>query len=406
MRSRSTFRTAAALIAVGAVVLSGSTGANAVTKPKPKPVTSNFKVGIITCKTGAFAAYGDAYLAGWTAGLDYITKGTGKVGKRKIEVLDIVDDKTTDVAGATAAFKDLVSRGAKAIIGTCNSSMAMALAPLAAANKVIYISGPAALDDLSGVNRYTFRSGRQSQQDVKGALAYLKNTAGEKIITFAEDYSFGYGNASAVQYFLQGTGTTVLDPVMVPITTKDVTTYAKRVKDAHADITFVAFAGFVNPWIAIAQQGLAQTTTIVTGMANYATWDLIGSVGGANFKFISSYFGGAGKNPIEDFMLASLTKQGKRPDLMNPEGFNAALMVARLSQADTTGKDGVAKLIRSLEGYGFDSVKGKIKIRAIDHAVIQPMFLCNLVKGADGHFAPVWTKTVDAVTPSLRPMQG
>lgn len=404
MRSRSTARVLAAAISAGALVLAGAGSVNAVTKPKP--VTSNFKVGVITCKTGAFAAYGDAYLAGWQAGLDYITKSTGKVGKRKIEVLGIVDDKTTDVAGATAAFKDFVARGAKAIIGTCNSSMAMALAPLAAANKVIYISGPAALDDLSGVNRYTFRSGRQSQQDVKGALAYLKNTSGEKIITFAEDYSFGYGNASAVQYFLQGKGTTVLDPVMVPITTKDVTTYAKRVKDAKADFTFVAFAGFVNPWIAMAQQGVAQATTIITGMANYATFDLIGSVGGANFKYISSYFGGAGKNKIDDYMLASLEKQGKRADLMNPEGFNAALMVARLSQADNTGKDGVARLIKSLEGYKFNSVKGAMQVRAIDHALIQPMFLCNLVKGADGHFGPVWTKTVEAVAPALRPMQG
>lgn len=402
MRSTSWLRGAATLATIGALTATAVTGATAA----PKPVTSNFKVGVITCKTGAFAAYGDAYLAGWQAGLDYITKGTGKVGKRKIEVIDIVDDKTTDVAGATAAFKDLVGRGAKAIIGTCNSSMAMALAPLAAANKVIYISGPAALDDLSGVNRYTFRSGRQSQQDVKGALAYLKNASGEKIITFAEDYSFGVGNASAVQYFLQGKGTTVLDPVLVPITTKDVTTYAKRVKDAKADFTFVAFAGFVNPWIAMAQQGVAQSTTVITGMANYATWDLIGAVGGSQFKFVSSYFGGAGKNKAEDFMLESLKAQGKRPDLMNPEGFNAALMVARLSQADTTGKDGPAKMIKALEGWKFDSVKGKMQVRAIDHALIQPMFLCNLVKGADGKYVPEWTKTVDAVAPALRPMQG
>ena len=398
---RSTVRALVALTAASALALTGVASATAA---KAKPVTSNFKVGIITCKTGSLAAYGDSYLAGWTAGLNYVTKGTGKVGKRTIEVIDIVDDKTSDVAGATAAFKDLVGKGAKVIAGTCSSATALALAPLAKANNVIYMPGPAAVDDISGVIRNTFRTGRQSQQDVKGALSFLGDTAGEKIITMAEDYAFGIGNAAAVNYFLSGKKTQVLDPVLVPLTAKDVTPYAKRVKDAKADVVFLAFAGFVNPWIALAQQGVVQTSKVVTGLANYATWDLIGSVGGANFNFVSSYFEGAGKNKIEDFMLADLKKQGKRPDLFNPEGFNAAVMIARASQADTTGKDSVARMIKALEGWSFQSVKGKNTIRSTDHALIQPMYQAKLVKGADGKFTPQWTKTVEAVAPALRPM--
>lgn len=398
---RSSVRALVAITAASALALTGVASATAA---KAKPVTSNFKVGIITCKTGSLAAYGDSYLAGWTAGLNYITKGTGKVGRRTIEVIDIVDDKTSDVAGATAAFKDLVGKGAKVIAGTCSSATALALAPLAKANNVIYMPGPAAVDDISGVNRNTFRTGRQSQQDVKGALSFLGDVSGEKIITMAEDYAFGIGNAAAVNYFLSGKKTQVLDPVLVPLTTKDVTPYAKRVKDAKADVVFLAFAGFVNPWIALAQQGVVQSSKIVTGLANYATWDLIGSVGGANFNFVSSYFEGASKNSIEDFMLADLKKQGKRADLFNPEGFNAAIMIARASQADPTGKDGVSRMIRALEGWSFQSVKGKNTIRAIDHALIQPMFQAKLVKGSDGKFTPQWTKTVDAVTPALRPM--
>lgn len=400
---RSTLRTLVAIVAAGAVAFAG-TGPATAAKPKPKAVTSNFKVGIITCKTGSLAAYGDSYLAGWTAGLNYVTKGTGKVGRRTIEVIDIVDDKTSDVAGATAAFKDLVGKGAKVIAGTCSSATALALAPLAKANNVIYMPGPAAVDDLSGVNRWTFRTGRQSQQDVKGALSFLGDVSGEKIITLAEDYAFGIGNAAAVNYFLQGKKTQVLDPVLIPLTAKDMTPYAKRVKDAKADVVFIAIAGFVNPWIALAQQGVVQTSKIVTGLANYATWDLIGAVGGANFGFISSYFEGAGKNPIETFMINDLKKQNKRPDLFNPEGFNAAVMIARASQADTTGQDRSAQIIKALEGWSFQSVKGKNTIRAIDHALIQPMFQAKLVKGADGKFLPEYVKTVDAVTPSLRPM--
>jgi branched-chain amino acid transport system substrate-binding protein len=430
-------------VAVGALMISGVSTAGAATKaPKPgsvcktvgatidtgsvlftcvksgtkltwnkgvKYTTTPFKVGMIYCKTGALAAFGDAYLEGWKSGLKWVSggkvnaQGFPVVNGRPIQVIETIDDKSTDTAAATAAFKDLVDKGAKIILGTCSSAIALALAPLAKQNNVLYFPGPAATDAISGVNKWTFRTGRQTEQDVATAVTFLGNTDGEKIITMAEDYVFGQGNAAAVKTLLSGKKTTVLDPVLVPLTATDLTPYAKRVKDAGADLVFVSFA-VLSPWTALKQQGVLQGSDIVTGLANYATWDLIGSVGGSDFQYLSHYFGGAAGTKEEKAMLTDLAIAGKRADLFNPDGFNAAMMVARAAKADFSGKDNTDTMIKALENYTFNSLKGKMTIRKQDHALIQPMFQARLLLNK-GKYTPLLVKRVDGIAPPLREMQ-
>ena len=65
-----------------------------------------------------------------------------------------------------SAAKDLIGKGVKVLAGSTASGVGLQVAPIAAQNKVLFISGPAATDGLTGVNKYTFRSGRQSYQDV------------------------------------------------------------------------------------------------------------------------------------------------------------------------------------------------------------------------------------------------
>ena len=141
------------------------------------------------------------------------------------------------------------------------------MAPLAAQNQVLYISGPAASDAITGVNRYTFRSGRQSYQDVLAANSFLTGT-GKKIVVFAQDYAFGQGNAAAVKAVLGGKGHTVTS-ILVPLTANDFTPFAQQVVQAKPDLLFVAWAGSTAGamWQALQQQGVFKATTVTTGLA-------------------------------------------------------------------------------------------------------------------------------------------
>ena len=117
-------------------------------------------VGIINSTSGPLGAYGLEYDEGFKAGLAYATHGTGEVNGHKIVVS--YNDDAGDGAKAVATAKDLIGQGTKIIAGTVWSGIALQMAPLAQENKILYVSGPAAVDGVSGSNRNTFRSGRQS----------------------------------------------------------------------------------------------------------------------------------------------------------------------------------------------------------------------------------------------------
>src|SRR5204863_8397833 len=118
-------------------------------------------------------------------------------GSGKSIHLALVDDKT-DPAPAVSAAKDLIGQGYKVIGGSTSSGVSLQVAPLAAQNQVLFISGPAASDAITGVNKYTFRSGRETLQEVQTVGSFLKGS-GRKVGVLDQDPVFGHGSYAAVQ---------------------------------------------------------------------------------------------------------------------------------------------------------------------------------------------------------------
>ncbi|RLP92354.1 substrate-binding domain-containing protein [Micromonospora sp. CV4] len=329
------------------------------------------KVGLVYSQSGALASYGKQYIEGFKAGLDFATQGTGKVGDRKIELTEV--DDAGDPAKAVSAAKDLIGKGAKIIAGSTASGVALQVAPIAAQNKVLFISGPAATDAVTGANKYTFRSGRQSYQDVVTAKSFIGDPAGKKVVVFAQDGAFGDANEAAVKTVIGGAGATV-SSVRAPASATEFTPFASQIKTAKPDLLFVAWAGTTAPamWQSLDQQGVLSTTTVVTGLDIRASWPTFGAAG-TKISFLSHYFDGA--SDTEASKAAKAKIPGGTLDLFHPDGFAAAQMVVRAVQE---GGDDVDKMVTALEGWSFDGVKGKMTIRAADHALLQPMFQAKL----------------------------
>src|SRR5919112_2953774 len=168
-------------------------------------------VGIVYSQSGPLASYGKQYAEGFKAGLAYATGGSNKIGDRELAVT--YADDAGDPVKAVSAAKDLIGKGYRVLAGSTASGVALQMAPLAAQNKVLFVSGPAATDALTAVNRYTFRSGRQSYQDVQTARSYLAN--GRKVLVFAPDSAFGKSNVDAVKAVIGAGGATGTD-ITVP----------------------------------------------------------------------------------------------------------------------------------------------------------------------------------------------
>lgn len=333
------------------------------------------KVGLVYSKTGALASYGKQYLEGFKAGLDYATEGTNKIGKRAVEVTEA--DDAGDPAKAVSSAKDLIGQGYRVLAGSTASGVAVQVAPLAAQNDVLFISGPAATDAITGVNANTFRSGRQTWQDIRTAATFLGSISGKKVTVFAQDSAFGQANVTAVETVLGGAGATV-GKLLVPAGATDLTPFASQIGGLKPDLLFVAWAGQTAQamWTALGQQGVFDTTTVVTGLDIVATWPTYGPVA-QRVSFLSHYFAGAAGTEVEKAMTERVTRAGGVVDLFTVDGFTAAQMVVRAGSADD-----VPGMVKALEGWSFDGVKGKVTVRAEDHALLQPMFQVKLSGGA------------------------
>jgi branched-chain amino acid transport system substrate-binding protein len=373
----------AVLAAITALVAGFASGAEAKSDAAGASAEP-YKVGIVYSRTGAFAAYGAEYIQGLRYGLAYATKGTMRVNGRPIQ-LTVVDDGT-DAVKAVAAGKDLIGKGYKILAGSTSSAVAQQMAPLAEQNKVLFISGPAATDVITGINKYTFRSGRQTYQDVKTAATFLKGV-GRNVTVFAQDSVFGNGNVAAVSSIVGSEGHKV-SKLLVPGSAQDFTPFAQQVKQANPDLLFVAWAGSnaAAMWRALEQQGaFGVSNKITTGLAERATWTTFGDVA-AKIDFLSHYVWTAPKNRVNDFLVNSMRKRSQVPDLFTPDGFVAGQMIVRA--LDEANGDNVDRMISALEGWSFVGPKGQQTIRKSDHAMIQPMFQVKLVKGANDRWQP------------------
>ena len=384
------FRWTTVPVALALVAMAASVGASqlsgAATSKGP------VKVGVILEATGIYSAYEAEWRQGFNIGLSYATKGTGKVNGHQVKVsfADDGDNPTT----AVTDFKSFVGAGYKIIGGTGDSSIALELAPLAAQNKVLYISGAAADDGVTGINRYTFRSGRQTYQDVQTAKSYVKALGpGKTILVLGQDFAFGQSYVTDAKKAFSSLGDNV-SSLLVPLTTTDFTPTALQVQQAKPDIIFLAWAGTTGAPLtqALQQQGDFNTAKVVTGLANIATYPFYGTVG-TSFNYLSLYVASGSKNKANTYLTQQMkARYNTTPDLFTPDGFVWAQMMVRAIQ--TGNGTNVSKMIKGLENYSFLAPKGMQTIRASDHAMLQPMYQVSLINTVTGAYRPVVLRTL------------
>ncbi len=329
-------------------------------------------VGIVTSTSGLLGAYGEAYLGGLDAGLDHATDGTGAVDGRPIE-LEIVDD-AGEPDQAISASVDLIGQGVRILAGSVSSGVAAQMAPFAEENDALFISGPAATDAITGINDHTFRSGRQSYQDVAAATSLLDEVDGATVAAFVQDSEFGAGNVAALESVLGEQGAEIV-PVEVPQSANEFTPFAQQIANEDPDLVFVAWAGDTSGamWQTLEQQGILEEYPVTTGLGDIATWPLYGEAG-TEIDFLSHYFPGAPDTELDDEMVEAVASA----DLFTPDGFVAGQMIVHaIEEGDP---DDVDSMISALEGWSFEGPKGETTVRASDHALLQPMFTAEMTE--------------------------
>jgi branched-chain amino acid transport system substrate-binding protein len=361
----------------------------------PAQAADDIKIGVITSTSGPLASYGTAYNDGLTWGLNDYTGGKMAINGHKLVVTS--KDDGADPASATASFKEMVGNGTKVIVGTASSGVALTLAPLAAQNKVLYISGPAKNDAVtSSANKYVFRSGNSSSQDL-APIAGIKPVSGKKFVLFVEDNAFGAGNIAAAKALLEPKGAK-FEEIKVPTSTSDFTPFAKKAADAKGAYIFIAWSNALTAGAMLTSlkvQGAFATQRPITGLAGAAQYNVYGTLfDGTNAILTNSYFAGASNSGAASDMAAWFTANKKTQDLFTSTGADAAKMIVMALTANPT--QNVDQMIRNLEGKSWVGVKGLMTIDATSHLLIQPMFLVSLNKSGSA-YVPKLLKTIAGV---------
>ena len=181
------------------------------------------------------------------------------------------------------------------------------------------------------------------------------------------------------------------------MTTTEFTPFAKQAADAKARYIFIAWSNTLNSaamFTSLRQQGVFEISRPVTGLADVATYNVMGAIfDGANAVLTSSYFPGVGKSTIASALASDYAKSGKKEGLFTPDGVNAAQMIIRALRGNVAPYN-VDKAITNLEGFSFIGLKGQMTVDRTKHYLIQPMFLASLNKASDGSYRPSLVKTI------------
>jgi branched-chain amino acid transport system substrate-binding protein len=284
---------------------------------------------------------------GLRTGLLWVTSRTNQIGIRTINPVK-VDDRD-DPEAAAAAADDLVDRGCQILVGGFSDPVALRLAEVAARRKVPFIAATATADELTGINRYTFRSGPEITQLLLAARTYVR--PGGRLVVLAADRA----RATKAAAVLGAAGTVVL-----PAATKDFAAVT-RIK---ADQIYVDWPTPAPKLWAALPAGVQPIT--ILGARQY--WGQYGSRAEA-LRFVTPYVDGAQDNNA--YLALRIAVGSRHTDIGHAEGFTTAQMVVRAFQS---GPQSSNEMIRSLEGLELGGVKGGVSIRPRDHLLEQGLW--------------------------------
>ena len=348
-------------------------------------LAKDVKVCLIAGKTGPLEAYAKQTEVGFMLGLEYLTKGTMKLGDDRIEVI-VKDDQLKPDRGKALLEECYGDDKADIAVGTTGSPIALAMLPVAEERKKILLVEPAVADSITGDkwNRYVFRTGRSSYQDALAAAAAIPADTAVAIGMLGLDTAFGRDGIKAYKEALAALRpkATIVAEEYAAGNTADFAPFAERLFNALKDKPGKRIIGFIwagpHPMAKIVDMKpdrfnitLAPGGNILPAMNAWKSF--AGAEGGIYYYYDFP------KNPMNDWLKAEYQKRHNAPpDFFVAGGFAAASAV--VSAITKAGGTDTEKLIAAMEGMSFDTPKGQMTFRKEDHQALQDMYTWRIKK--------------------------
>jgi branched-chain amino acid transport system substrate-binding protein len=211
----------------------------ALQAPAVHAQAANFKLGLLTVKTGPLAQGGIQMEQGV---LTYLKEKNNMMAGRKVEFFSA--DTGGNPAGTKTKVQELVERDkVDVILGPLAAFELLAITDYIAKSKTPLLSLAAAEDMTQRKpNPYFIRASATSAQAMHPMADYAaKEMKLKRVITISEDFAFGYEQMGGFQQVFEDNGGKILKKLWPPIVTPDYTPYLAQIADC--DGVCQGFAG-------------------------------------------------------------------------------------------------------------------------------------------------------------------
>lgn len=374
----------------------------------PTHAAKTLKIGMVDCYSGPASTYTNDVRDAFKVAADEINAKGGILG-RKIEI--VTRDSKFKVDIGLSAAKELIMReNVDILMGTINSSLALAVSDLVRKEKLPFFCTFSKSAKITGEkgHRYVFGITENTAMAGKAAAVGLAKKPYVKYWIAGDDYEYGHAIGKGVWSNLQKVKPDVklLGQSWWKVGEPDFTPYITAILAAKPEALIVCTGGRDNvPFLKAAMNtGLHEKVPFylhtATELATIRPLGLNapeGVLGTSNYHF---YFP---ETPENKAFVADFQKTFNRfPTVGALYGYLTARFIE--NSFKKAGKIDTEKFIDALEGMTVDSPVGKVTMRAYDHQAMLPMFMGFTKKVPEYEFliaADIVTIPGDELMPSI-----
>lgn len=352
------------------------------------------KIGVPTDLSGTYATLGEEVMRAVRFAVDEANAAGGVAG-HKVEFKSYDTEAKPDLARRQS--EKLVQEGYPILTGLIASGEGLAIAPLMERWGSIYISTINKADELTGANCVprVFRVNTQSAMDAATVKPWVGERKEKKWAVVAADIAWGRGSGELFVKAVKSLGKEITAELYTPANTNDFAPYIEQVKKSGAEGLWVVLAG--RDAINFAQQSkqFGLTDSITVSGVSFTTDGTVKTLGDAakGVYGIINYSATLDLPANQKFVKAWVAKYKTPPTNFEGETYlGMEVLFQAVAAAKSVKPDDIAK---AMSGREFDTIMGKLKIRAEDRQLLKPNYF-GIVEPVDGVLRPVIKTTVSA----------
>ncbi|MBR1536966.1 MAG: ABC transporter substrate-binding protein [Treponema sp.] len=353
--------------------------------------SSTIKLGSIGPLSGNYAVYGGDCKNGVELAVNEIN-AAGGVNGQLFEL--IAEDDEGAAEKSVSSYKKLVTKdGVKFIIGSLTSGCAIAITPLAQAQKIVQIAPAATAPAVTDAGNYIFRACYDDpfQGTVGGKFAAENLGAKNAAILYdiGNDYSVGLMENFKAEF--EKDGGTIVSLETYSTGDKDFNAQLTKIKNASPDVVYLP--DYYSTVALIVKQLRAQG--IDTPIVGADGWD--GLTENAGDEVLNGFYSNHYAADSTDEKVVNFVKNYKEKYTLTPTSFAALGYDSVYMLRDAIAKAGSAdsEAVRAaLEQTDGSYVTGNLTFNE-KHNPVKGAVIVELVKDSDGKLTTVYKTTVN-----------